>query len=73
MLTTYEIKILNSKKYDEQLNLIKFSIKNKIFEITKGCICQQNLRIELLKMMKFLKTKYLPTHGLIHKKLNLMT
>ena len=31
----YEIKILNSKKYNEQLNLTRSSIKKKLFEITK--------------------------------------
>ena len=31
----YEIKILNSKKYDEQVNLTRSSIKNKLFKIKK--------------------------------------
>ena len=31
----YEIKISNSGKYDEQINLTISSIKNKLFEITK--------------------------------------
>ena len=31
----YKIKTLNSKKYDEQLNVARSSIKNKLPEITK--------------------------------------
>ena len=33
-LQLYEIKILNSKDHDEQLNLKKSCIKRKLFEIT---------------------------------------
>ena len=45
----YEIKIVSSKKCDEQLNLAR-PIKNKFFEITKKYKefkFQQNLQIEL--------------------------
>ena len=35
MFTRYEIKVLNSKKYEEQLSLTRSSIKNKLFEITE--------------------------------------
>ena len=35
-LQCYEIKILNSKMYDEQLNLTKPYTKNKSFETTKN-------------------------------------
>ena len=41
-----ETKILTSKNYDEQLNLTRSSIQNKLFEITeefKAFIFQQNL------------------------------
>ena len=31
----YEIKFLHSNKYDEQLNLTRSSIKNKLFETNK--------------------------------------
>ena len=70
-----ETKILTSKKYDEQLNLTRSSIQNKLFEITeefKEFIFQQNLQIELTKKMKFLKIKNSETNGLIQKKENLM-
>ena len=46
------MKILDSKKYDEQLNLTKFSIKNQLFEITKEFKefnFQQSVRIEFTK------------------------
>ena len=35
MSQRYKIKTLNSKKYDEQLNVARSSIKNKLPEITK--------------------------------------
>ena len=31
----HQIKIVNSKEYDEQLNHTRYSIKNVLFEITK--------------------------------------
>ena len=31
----HEIKIVNSKEYDEQLNHTRYSIKNVLFETTK--------------------------------------
>ena len=34
-LQPYEIKILNSKKYNEKLNLTRSDIKDKLIEITK--------------------------------------
>ena len=40
---------LNSKNYDEQLNLTRSSIKNKLFEITKEFKFLQNLRMEFTK------------------------
>ena len=43
----HEIKIVNSKNYDEELNLTRSSIKNKLFEITKEIKefkFQENLR-----------------------------
>ena len=52
----YEIKIVSSKKCDEQLNLAR-PIKNKFFEITKKYKefkFQQNLQIELT-MVSFRK------------------
>ena len=52
MFTRYEIKVLNSKKYEEQLSLTRSSIKNKLFQITeefKEFKFQQNLRIKLTK------------------------
>ena len=35
ILQLYETQIINSKNLDEQLNLKKFHIKSKLFEITK--------------------------------------
>lgn len=32
----YEIRVLNSKKHDEQINLAKTSIKNKLLEMNIG-------------------------------------
>ena len=32
----YEIKVLNSKKYDEEINLVTTSIKNKLLEMNIG-------------------------------------
>ena len=48
----YEMKIFNSKKCEEQLNLTRSSIKNIFFEITKEFKefkFRQNLRIEFTK------------------------
>ena len=36
VLQRYEIRVLNSKKYDEQINLATTSIKNKLFEMNIG-------------------------------------
>ena len=54
----YEIEILHSKKYDEQLNLTRSYIINKLFEITKEfkeSELQQNLLVEFSKDGKVLK------------------
>ena len=32
----YEIRVLNSKKYDEEINLATTSIKNKLLEMNIG-------------------------------------
>ena len=67
--------MLNSKKYYEQLNLTRSSIKNKLFEINKECKefkFQQSLQIELTKKMNLLKTKSSQTHGSIQKNYNLV-
>ena len=48
----FEIKIINSKEYDWQLNLTKSSIENQLLEITKKFKAfnfQQNLRIIFTK------------------------
>ena len=48
----YGIKILYSKQYDEQLNLTRSHIKNKLFEITKELNelkFQQNIQGEFMK------------------------
>lgn len=63
----YKIKTVNSKKYDKQLNLRRYSITNKLFEITKEFTFQQNLQIEFTKKMTFLRTKYLKIHGRVRK------
>ena len=50
------MKILNCEKYDNQINFTKFSIKNKLFEITKEFKefnFQQIYEQNLLKMFKF--------------------
>ena len=55
-----EIKILNSKKYHEKLNITRSSIKNKLIEITKEFELfkfQQNLRIEFAKYYEVFKNK----------------
>ena len=31
----YKTKVVNSKKIDEQLNILQYSIKNKLLETTK--------------------------------------
>ena len=65
----YEIKILGSRKYDEQLNLAISSIETKIVIITKECkqfkSLNQTYESNLLKLMKVFKTKNLQTHGSI--------
>ena len=56
----YEIKIVNSKKYDEQLNLTRFCIKSKLFEITnefKEFKFHQNLWIEFTRNDETFKNK----------------
>ena len=47
--TVHNVMKLNSKNYDEQLNLTRSSIKNKLFEITKEFKFLQNLRMEFTK------------------------
>ena len=57
-----EIKILNPKSYDEQLNLTRSSIKNKSFEITKESKefnFRQNLIREFTKNDEAFKNKIL--------------
>ena len=64
----HEIKILNSKRYDEQLNLAISSIKNKLFETTKEFKefkFHQNLAIEFTRNDEVFKIEYSQTHGLI--------
>lgn len=54
----HEIKILNSKHFDKQLELTISCIKSKLFEITnkfKELKFQQNLKVEFTKREKFLK------------------
>ena len=56
----YEIETVNFKNYDEQLNLTRSSIKNKLFEISKKLKelkFQQNLQIELTKNDEVFKDK----------------
>ena len=57
----YAIKIRNSQKYDEQLNLTRHSNKNNLFERPKKLKefqFHQNLKIEFTKNDKFLRIKY---------------
>ena len=61
-LQLYEIKIVSSKDNDKQLNFIRSSIKNKLFKITKefkGFKFQQNLRMEFIKSITFLRIRIL--------------
>ena len=54
----YGIKTLHSKPHDEQLNLTRSCIKNKLFEITKELKelkFQQNIQVEFLKDDKVVK------------------
>ena len=55
-LKHYEIKVAISKKYCEQFNVTKFSIKNRLMEITKELKefkFQQYLQIEFIKNIDF--------------------
>ena len=53
----YEIKILNSKKFDEQLNLTRSNTKNKVFEEFRAFKFQQNLQTEFTKNDEGFKNK----------------
>ena len=58
MSQIHEIKILNSKHFDKQLELTISCIKSKLFEITnkfKELKFQQNLKVEFTKRERFLK------------------
>ena len=49
MFKIYEIKIVNSITYDDQLDLTRSSLKNKLFETTKESEefkFQQHLQVE---------------------------